>query len=60
MSNDTDNKLAFIIGLIMMLGQLIGAFFGTHYLLKANPKVIRTLIVIMSILMLARYMYSIG
>jgi len=44
----------------MMLGQLIGAFFGTHYLLKANPKVIRILIVIMSILMLVRYMYSIG
>ena len=52
--------IALIIGLIMMLGQLIGAFFGTHYLLKANPKVIRILIVIMSILMLVKYMYSIG
>ena len=48
-----------MIGLIMMLGQLIGAFFGTHYLLKANPKVIRVLIVVMSFLMLARYIYSI-
>jgi hypothetical protein len=42
----------------MMAGQLIGAFFGTHYLLKANPLVIRFLIVIMSISMLARYLYS--
>ena len=51
--------IAFIIGLIMMLGQLIGAFFGTHYLLKANPKVIRILIVVMSLVMLARYISSI-
>ena len=50
--------IAFLIGLVMMLGQLIGAFFGTHYLLKAKPLVIRFLIVIMSILMLARYLYS--
>ena len=50
--------IAFLIGFIMMTGQLIGAFFGTHYLLKANPLVIRFLIVIMSISMLARYLYS--
>ena len=50
--------IAFLIGLIMMLGQLIGSFFGTHYLLKANPRVIRILIVVMSISMLARYIYS--
>ncbi|MDB4037600.1 TSUP family transporter [Candidatus Thioglobus sp.] len=50
--------VAFLIGLVMMVGQLIGAFFGTHYLLKANPLVIRFLIVIMSISMLARYLYS--
>ena len=50
--------IAFLIGLVMMTGQLIGAFFGTHYLLKANPLVIRFLIVIMSISMLARYLYS--
>jgi hypothetical protein len=50
--------IAFLIGLVMRAGQLIGAFFGTHYLLKANPLVIRFLIVIMSISMLARYLYS--
>jgi hypothetical protein len=52
--------IAFLIALIMMIGQLIGAFFGTHYLLKANPKVIRLLIVVMSLSMLARYIYSMG
>ena len=52
--------IAFLIALIMMIGQLIGAFFGTHYLLKANPKVIRLLIVVMSLSMLARYIYYMG
>ena len=52
--------IAFLIGLIMMLGQLIGSFFGTHYLLKANPKVIRFLIVFISLSMLARYVYSLS
>ena len=50
--------IAFFVGLIMMLGQLIGSFMGTHYLLQANPRVIRILIVVMSISMLARYIYS--
>jgi hypothetical protein len=50
--------IAFFVGLIMMLGQLIGSFFGTHYLLKANPKVIRILIVISSLSMLAKYVNS--
>ena len=51
--------IAFIVGLVMMLGQLIGSFVGTHYLLKANPKVIRALIVISSLSMLAKYVNSV-
>ncbi|MDC0197351.1 TSUP family transporter [Candidatus Thioglobus sp.] len=50
--------IAFIVGLVMMLGQFIGSFVGTHYLLKANPKVIRVLIVISSLGMLAKYVDS--
>ena len=50
--------IAFLIGLLMMIGQMIGAFFGTHYLLKANPLIIRFLIVIISISMLIKYMLS--
>ena len=50
--------IAIVVGLVMMLGQLIGSFLGTHYLLKANPKVIRALIVISSLSMLAKYMSS--
>ena len=50
--------IAFVVGLVMMLGQLVGSFLGTHYLLKANPKLIRALIVISSLSMLAKYMSS--
>jgi len=50
--------IAFLIGILMMMGQMIGAFFGTHYLLKANPLIIRFLIVIISISMLIKYMLS--
>jgi uncharacterized membrane protein YfcA len=49
--------IAFLIGILMMMGQMIGAFFGTHYLLKANPLIIRFLIVIISISMLIKYMF---
>jgi len=52
--------IAFLIGLIMMLGQLIGSFCGTHYLVKANPRVLRLMIVVMSLAMLIRYSYSMG
>ena len=52
--------IAFLIGLLMMMGQMIGAFFGTHYLLKANPLIIRLLIVIISISMLIKYMFSLS
>ena len=50
--------IAFLIGILMMMGQMIGAFFGTHYLLKANPLIIRFLIVIISISMLIKYLLS--
>ena len=50
--------IAFVVGLVMMLGQLVGSFLGTHYLLKANPKLIRALIVISSLSMLVKYMSS--
>ena len=52
--------IAFLIGILMMMGQMIGAFFGTHYLLKANPLIIRLLIVIISISMLIKYMLSLS
>jgi len=52
--------VVWVVGLLMMLGQAIGAFLGTHYLFKVNPKVIRILIVIMSLAMLIRYSFTFG
>jgi hypothetical protein len=53
-------QVAWLIGFLMMAGQVIGASIGAHYLVKANPKVIRALIVGMSCAMLIRYSYSMG
>jgi hypothetical protein len=53
-------QVAWLIGFLMMAGQVIGASIGAHYLVKANPKVIRVLIVGMSCAMLIRYSYSMG
>ena len=53
-------QVAWLIGFLMMAGQVIGASVGAHYLVKANPKVIRVLIVSMSCAMLIRYSYSMG
>jgi uncharacterized membrane protein YfcA len=49
-----------MIGALMMVGQVIGASIGAHYLVKSNPKVIRLLIVTMSFAMLVRYSFSMG
>ncbi len=52
--------VVWVIGFLMMGGQVIGASLGAHYLVKANPKALRFLIVFMSVAMLARYSYSMG
>ena len=43
---------------IMIAGQIIGSFLGANYLTRANPKIIRLLIVVISVSMLIRYSYS--
>lgn len=45
-------------GLVMMLGQLLGAWLGAHSLLRINPRALRFLIVGMCLMMLARYLYQ--
>ena len=48
------------VGLVMMLGQFIGAWVGIHFLYRINPNKLRLLVVIVCIVMLARYLYSSG
>ena len=52
--------VVWMVGFLMMGGQVIGASLGAHYLVRVNPKVIRLLVVVMSLTMLARYSYSMG
>lgn len=44
------------VGLIMMAGQTLGAFIGSHMAIKKGVKLIRPMIVIMCLAMLAKYL----
>ncbi len=52
--------IVWVIGLTMMLGQSIGAYFGAHFLFKIKPSYLRLIVVIMSTSMLIKYSYSMG
>ena len=56
----TAGHIVWVIGIIMMLGQLIGAYFGAHFLFKIKPSYLRMIVVIMSTSMLIKYSYSMG
>ncbi|MFV0634327.1 TSUP family transporter [Demequina sp.] len=47
-------KVIWIIGGAMVCGQLVGAYIGSHILLRVNPLVLRVLIVVVSLTMLVR------
>ncbi len=46
------------VAMVMMLGQLIGAWLGSHCLIKIKPVYLRVLVVIMSSAMLVKYLLS--
>lgn len=48
-------KIFWLAGGLMMIGQAIGAWAGSHILYRINPKYLRLLVVTMCIGMLARY-----
>ena len=49
-------KIVWSIGLLMIVGQIIGASLGTKMLLSINPIVLRRLLVIMSMAILVMWM----
>jgi uncharacterized membrane protein YfcA len=53
-------KIVWAIGLVMMLGQVIGAWLGSHCLFSINPKYLRLLVVVMCFGMLIKYGHSMG
>lgn len=48
-------QIVWLAGVLMMLGQVLGAWLGAHFLFKINPAYLRIIIVIMSVGMLIRY-----
>ncbi len=51
-------KIVWAIGLVMMLGQVIGAWLGCHCLTTIKPQILRVLIVVMCFSMLTKYAYE--
>lgn len=51
-------QLVWVAGLTMIVGQILGAWVGSHYLFKVNPKVLRILIVTICLIMLGQYWYK--
>lgn len=52
--------IVWVIGLLMMFGQIIGAWLGSHFLFKINPSYLRFLVVFMCICMLVKYAHAMG
>lgn len=53
-------QVIFSIGVLMMLGQMIGAYIGSHFLVKINPNYLRIIVVIMCFSMLIKYSHQMG
>jgi uncharacterized membrane protein YfcA len=53
-------KVVWAAGLLMMIGQFIGAWAGSKYLFKVNPKKLRLIVVAMCLGMLGKYLFSMG
>ena len=53
-------QVVLVLGIVMMLGQAMGAWLGSHYLFKINPTYLRFLVVFVSVSMLIKYALNIG
>lgn len=49
-------QMMWAVGAVMIGGQLVGAYVGSHVLFRVSPLVLRVLIVVMSVGMLVRYL----
>ncbi len=48
-------QVVWILGFLMMVGQIIGAWLGARCLFKINPKYLRVIVVMMCLVMLIKY-----
>jgi len=51
-------QILWTAGLVMMAGQAAGAWLGSHILLRINPQYLRMMIVVICMVMLARYFFT--
>lgn len=51
-------KVVWLVGGVMIVGQMLGAYLGSLMVIKNGSKLIRPLVVIMCFLMVARYLYG--
>ncbi|WP_444903576.1 TSUP family transporter [Microbulbifer sp. CnH-101-E] len=53
-------QVVWVIGILMMAGQVIGAWIGSHCLFKINPTYLRGVVVLMCSGMLIKYAHAMG
>ncbi len=53
-------KVVWFVGLLMMVGQFVGAWGGSHCLFRIHPKYLRLLVVAMCLGMLTKYAFARG
>lgn len=53
-------KVVWLVGMVMMLGQFVGAWGGSQCLFRINPKYLRVIVVVMCLSMLGKYAFSMG
>lgn len=46
------------VGLAMMIGQIVGAYFGSHMVVRGGAKLVRPIIVLMCLAMLGKYVFG--
>lgn len=53
-------KVVWIVGALMMVGQFLGAWCGSKFLFKINPRYLRLVVVVMCLGMLGKYVFAMG
>lgn len=53
-------QVVWLAGILMMFGQIIGAWIGAHFLFRINPSHLKMLVVLMCSAMLVKYGHSMG
>jgi len=53
-------QVIFSVGILMMIGQIIGAYIGSHFLVKINPSHLKIIVVLMCFIMLVKYSHQMG